>query len=229
MATRNPMNKRYQGDGVEGQSRKSAASAKPKTKAASSVRMKTAPVTKQDKQKAQAAQEKADRKAANARLSAAGSPTDPKYKYWRRWWWITLVIAILATTASWGLRVIVPSSAVPSYIALGFAYITIIAALVIDFKCIRPIRQAFQAQAMKPLSKSQQRKLEKETAEQEAVKAAQKEAEAAAKAAKKTSKKNKDKAEAVAAMIAAEEGTTKAASVDDITDAKADATDKKDN
>ena len=39
MSQRNPMNDRYQTDEHRGQTRKSAASAKPKTKAASSVRM----------------------------------------------------------------------------------------------------------------------------------------------------------------------------------------------
>jgi hypothetical protein len=40
MAQRNPMNDRYQGDGPGGQTRKSAARAKPVTQAASSVHIK---------------------------------------------------------------------------------------------------------------------------------------------------------------------------------------------
>ena len=49
MSQRNPMNDRYQTDEHRGQTRKSAASAKPKTKAASSVRMQPTVKTKQQK------------------------------------------------------------------------------------------------------------------------------------------------------------------------------------
>ena len=58
MATRNPMNQRYQGDGPGGQTRKSAASAKPVSKAASSVRIKQKPSTPAEKRAAQKAREK---------------------------------------------------------------------------------------------------------------------------------------------------------------------------
>ena len=59
MSQRNPMNDRYQTDEHRGQTRKSAATMKPKTKAASSVRIQPTVKTKQQK--------KADKKAARAK------------------------------------------------------------------------------------------------------------------------------------------------------------------
>jgi len=53
MAQRNPMNQRYVGDGPQGQSRKSATSAKPVTEAASSVRLKGKPATSAEKKAAE--------------------------------------------------------------------------------------------------------------------------------------------------------------------------------
>jgi hypothetical protein len=52
------MNQRYQGDGPGGQTRKSAASAKPVTQAASSVHIKKAPRTDSEKRAARKAREK---------------------------------------------------------------------------------------------------------------------------------------------------------------------------
>ncbi|MCL1847184.1 MAG: hypothetical protein FWF91_04380, partial [Coriobacteriia bacterium] len=58
MATRNPMNQRYQGEGPSGQTRKSAASAKPVSQAAGSVYIKKKPVTEAEKRAARKAREK---------------------------------------------------------------------------------------------------------------------------------------------------------------------------
>ena len=68
MSQRNPMNDRYQTDEHRGQTRKSAATMKPKTKAASSVRIQPTVKTKQQK--------KADKKApARSRPRSIGSTT----------------------------------------------------------------------------------------------------------------------------------------------------------
>ena len=65
MAQRNPMNERYQGDGPGGQTRKSAARAKPATEAASSVHIRKKPTTDAEKRAARKAREKEqERKAA---------------------------------------------------------------------------------------------------------------------------------------------------------------------
>ena len=58
MAQRNPMNERYQGDGPQGKTRKSAAKLKPKTEAASSVHMTKKPQTRQEKKAAQKKRDK---------------------------------------------------------------------------------------------------------------------------------------------------------------------------
>jgi len=58
MATRNPLNQRYQGEGPGGQTRKSASSVKPATQAASSVHIKKKPTTAAEKRAAARAREK---------------------------------------------------------------------------------------------------------------------------------------------------------------------------
>jgi len=58
MATRNPMNQRYQGEGPQGQTRKSASSVKPVSEAASSVYIRTKPTTAAEKRAAEKARKK---------------------------------------------------------------------------------------------------------------------------------------------------------------------------
>ena len=58
MATRNPLNQRYQGEGPGGQTRKSASSVKPAKKAASSVNIKKKPTTASEKKAAAKARER---------------------------------------------------------------------------------------------------------------------------------------------------------------------------
>ena len=53
MAQRNPMNDRYQGDGPQGKTRKSATKLKPKAGAASTVHIEAKPTTKQERKAAQ--------------------------------------------------------------------------------------------------------------------------------------------------------------------------------
>ena len=84
MSQRNPMNDRYQTDEHRGQTRKSAAAMKPKSKAAASVRVQPNEKTKQQK--------KAEKKAgpAASRASSIGkyyNPPTPEYKRLRKIWW----------------------------------------------------------------------------------------------------------------------------------------------
>ena len=90
MAQRNPMNDRYQGDGPQGKTRKSAAKLKPKTEAASSVHIERKPTTKQErkaarkKRDAQAAAKekarklKAEERERQARIDAGEEIEEPK-------------------------------------------------------------------------------------------------------------------------------------------------------
>jgi len=91
MARRNPMNQRYQGEGPEGKTKKSATSAKPKTEAASSVRIPRKPVTAKEKKaelkrREQEEQRKAEEKARKAKereeaaLKASGIEPEPEKK-----------------------------------------------------------------------------------------------------------------------------------------------------
>lgn len=155
MSQRNPMNDRYQTDEHQGQTRKSAASMKPKTKAASSVRVQPAQKTKQQK--------KAEQKAARTKQSEIDrkyyNPPTPEYKRLRKVWWGLLIGAILMTALSFLGREFLPEMA--SYIILGLAYACIIGALYVDFSKIRKVRRAYQEEMMAHKSK-EQRAIEKQ-------------------------------------------------------------------
>ena len=113
MSQRNPMNDRYQTDEHRGQTRKSAATMKPKTKAASSVRIQPTVKTKQQK--------KADKKAARAKQTEIDrqyyNPPTPEYKRLRKIWWGLLIGAIVMTAMSWFGRTFLPE--VGTYVVLG--------------------------------------------------------------------------------------------------------------
>jgi endonuclease V-like protein UPF0215 family len=64
MAQRNPLNQRYQGDGPGGQTRKSAARAKPVSQAAATVHVKKKPQTESEKRAARKARQKEDERKA---------------------------------------------------------------------------------------------------------------------------------------------------------------------
>lgn len=80
MSQRNPMNERYTSEDRTGVTRKSAASAKPKAKAAASVTVKSAKKTPEQRK----AEEKAARKAAAAKQREVErkyyKPDTPRYK-----------------------------------------------------------------------------------------------------------------------------------------------------
>ena len=177
MSQRNPMNERYQNDEHRGQTRKSAASLKPKTKAAASVRVQSTTKTPQQK--------KADKKAERAKQAELDrkyyNPPTAEYKRLRKIWWICLIGAIACTALSWIARAWQPEWL--SFAALGLAYVLIIAAFYVDFSKIRKCRRAYQAEMMAKKTK-EMRAAEKQqkAAEREA---AAKPAEAAEEAPKK--------------------------------------------
>ena len=100
MSQRNPMNERYTSEDRTGVTRKSAASAKPKAKAAASVTVKSAKKTPEQRK----AEEKAARKAAAAKQREVErkyyKPDTPRYKRLRAIWWVLLIAAIGCTTLS---------------------------------------------------------------------------------------------------------------------------------
>lgn len=165
MSQRNPMNDRYQTDEHRGQTRKSAAAMKPKSKAAASVRVQPKEKTKQQK--------KAEKKVARQKQSDLDrkyyNPPTPQYKRLRKIWWALLIGAIAATALSWVGRSWFPDAV--SYVMLGAAYVCIIGALYVDFSKIRKVRRAYQDEMMSKKTKE--------------MRAAEKQQKAAERAAKK--------------------------------------------
>lgn len=195
MSQRNPMNDRYQDGGPTGTSRKSAASAKPARPAADSVYEKKKPTTPQEKRKAQkaaqrAAEEKqrAEEKKAReegrdpVKLRTQSMNLNPEYRYWRKWWWGLLVAAIVFTILSWVLQYSFTSvneagetvASPLSYVTLVLAYVSIIAAFVVDFKKIRKFRNAANDGVGKGNASPKQLKHEQETQQIEAARKAAK-------------------------------------------------------
>lgn len=154
MTQRNPMNDRYQ-DEHQGKTRKSAASAKPKTKAAATVRVKPVEKTKQQKK----AEKKVERQKQNDLDRKYYNPPTPQYKRLRKIWWVLLIGAVVLTAFSWLGRSFLPE--VGTYITLGLAYACIIGALYVDFSKIRKVRRAYQ-QEMESRKSKEQRALEKQ-------------------------------------------------------------------
>jgi hypothetical protein len=185
MAQRNPMNQRYQGDGPGGQTRKSAASAKPVTQAASSVHIKKAPQTDSEKRAARKAREKemerksierARRAAERAKAEASAGETDKQvtppapekprgllgkllapapnmpsteeYRKWKRVYWMLMVIGIVAVALSFGGIQVLNSASTTWMVALGVAYVAIIAAFIVDFKKVKPLIKEHQRQGV---------------------------------------------------------------------------------
>lgn len=142
MTTRNPMNERYQQDERTGKTRRSAASAKPVSKAAAT----TAPPRKKTRKEKKAEQKERERKQEEKMKKVAGDgftlPTK-QYRYWRRIWWVMLVVAIVCVALSWWLSN--TNMVVPSTVFLIIGYAAIIFALWIDLGKIRKLRGANQA------------------------------------------------------------------------------------
>lgn len=131
MARRSATNARYQKyQEPAGQTRKSAASAKPKRSSGSATPAKSTA------------------KKSAKRSPIAVEPATAEFKAVRRTWWILLGVALVLTTASWAIRAYVQTSwsAQVATGVLGLAYGSIFYALFLDWTKMRPMRKAaFQA------------------------------------------------------------------------------------
>lgn len=178
MTQRNPMNERYQSDERTGKTRKSAASAKPVSKAGASVR-----VAGGKKQAASrgflsrlsgggnaAASKKQQEREARARYY---NPDTPEYHRWRRYWWVSIVLALSLTALSFVVQIAIPDSAVASYVLLGVGYALLIFAIWVDMGKVRKVRRAYADRMMAGRSKAatRARKAEKAAAQKEAAEA----------------------------------------------------------
>lgn len=215
MSTRNPMNERYTSDEKHGVTRKSAAAAKPKTKAAASVYIEPTEKTPAQK-KAIRKEERRKQQELNAKYY---KPDTKRYKTLKRIWWALLITAIVCTALSWFLQ----SSVTPAltYVMIGLAYVCIIAALILDFTKIRKERNEYAARMAGNKSKEARAAQKREKAEERAqrAEAAEKLAAAQEEEAQKpkglkrffggSKKKNAAAAEADAASGTAEDETAK--------------------
>lgn len=176
MSQRNPMNDRYQSD-IKGQTKKSAASMKPKSKAAASVYIKPSGHTPQEKKAI-----KKQQRAKQAELDRMFyNPPTERYKKLRRIWWFCLIAAIVLTVLGMVLPNLFPGVIWVSWGCIIPAYAFIIAAVWLDFSKIRKVRREYQMEMMKKHPKqvkehlvtnaNNQRAAEKEAAREEKKKA----------------------------------------------------------
>lgn len=160
MTQRSPMNDRYTTERTGGATPKSASSVKPATTAGASVRTESSKKKGTAKSRAIAEATQADtrtkeekkadrekRREEEDRLYTASTilcNKDEKYKTYRKWWWATLVGAVVFTLLSWLTLSLPNSGGILSIIALVLAYACIIAALVLDVSVIRKRRNIYR-------------------------------------------------------------------------------------
>lgn len=159
------MNERYTSEEHHGKTRKSAASAKPKSAAASSVYVKPKTKTKQEKKAARRAerqkQAELDRKYAN--------PPTEEYARLRKIWWVLLIGAVACLALSFFLRDSLGEFGF--MVILVLSYVFIIAALWLEFSKMKKVRRAYQEQMESKKSKAQRKQERLEKAEAKAAKA----------------------------------------------------------
>lgn len=148
MTQRNPMNERYQdSDKKAGTTRKSAASAKPVSKAASSVRIEGGASSRPQGRFARAqrrAQVSKNRKQELRKRQQDDEvlyyrPASKAYHMWRRIWWVLIFAAIILTAVSF----ITPrftSNTMVSYVLLATGYAALVGAIVVEIAKVRKIR-----------------------------------------------------------------------------------------
>lgn len=164
MTQRNPMNDRYNGENRPGKTRKSAASAKPATKAAASVHIvdpKAAPKKKGlfgGSSSASKTQKQRDRERERDLRRKYYDPGTPEYKKWRRWWWIAIAVALVFTTFSFAAQMLPGMDATATYVMLGIGYAFLIFAIYIDTAKVRKIRRNYAEMMGNSRSKAATRK-----------------------------------------------------------------------
>ena len=129
MSRRSASNERYQKyTGPKGQTRKSAAQAKPSRKEGGTT-------TK--------AKSKTKTSAANSPGGKYYEPDTPEYKYWRRMWWICLGAGLVLVAISFYLQYYLKAyswSRTSGVVTIGLSYAAIIGAFFIDYRKLRPMR-----------------------------------------------------------------------------------------
>lgn len=148
MSQRNPMNDRYQNE-IPGQTKKSAASLKPKSKAASSVYVKSNAKTPKEK-KAIAREQRAKRSELDRMYY---NPPTQEYKRLRRIWFALLAGAIIFTVLAMVVGNGMAGSDATMWAFLLPAYACIIGAIWLDMSKVRKVRRKYQMEMMKKYPK----------------------------------------------------------------------------
>lgn len=165
MTQRNPMNERYQQEDRKGTTRKSAASAKPVAKAAASVHIEGQKTTSggmwsraqsQANKKANT-KKKTDKQREREMRARYYDPQTPEYKKWRKYWWISIVIALVFTTGSFAVQMAGITDPTVSYVLLGVGYAALIFAIYADMGKVRKIRRDYQDRMMNMNTKAAKR------------------------------------------------------------------------
>ena len=144
MSQRNPNNERYQQEKRTGTTRKSASSAKPKTKAANSVVMGSNTKSKAQKEKESKDARKQARREQRELERKYYTPPTEKFKKLKRLWWVCLGAAVACTLISWFGRSVLPSQV--CFVVLLMAYAFIIGALYLDLGVMRKERRKYAAE-----------------------------------------------------------------------------------
>jgi hypothetical protein len=133
VSRRSPNNERYQKfTGPKGQTRKSAAAAKPSRKegsSSSSAKSKTKGKTKLTGERAPGGK--------------YYEPDTPEYKYWRKLWWIALVVGLVLVAISFYFQYYLKQyewARPAGVVTIVLSYAAIIAAFLIDYRKLRPMR-----------------------------------------------------------------------------------------
>ena len=165
MSRRSPMNERYRDNSEtaesKGKTRKSAASAKPVSKAGASVRTKAA-MDPKEKRKL----EREEQRKKEARAAEEPVVYNEKEAFWRKIWWVCFALALVCLALSWFAGRIVPAEFAQTVTigAMIFAYVFLAGMIFVDIKFVRPARIRAREKGLKGLSKKEQRERERQLA-----------------------------------------------------------------
>ena len=139
MSRRSPNNERYQKfTEPKGQTRKSSASAKPVRKEGSGTDTKSKTKT-----------------ASKSSAKPYYEPDTPEYKFWRKMWWISLGVGLAFVAISFFIQYYLKAQGplrVVGVVCIALSYVGIIAAFLIDWRRMRPMRQGtWKAAEPKPV------------------------------------------------------------------------------
>ena len=150
MSQRNPMNDRYQQE-HKGQTKKSAASAKPKSRAANSVYVKT--LSNKDKKKLEKERRRQEREKQREMDRLFYNPPTPRYKKLRKIWWGCLAGAVVFTLLGMFVGGVMLNNDIVTFALITPGYVCIFVALWLDFTKIQNERRAYQALMRKEMGK----------------------------------------------------------------------------